>query len=53
MSWVVVAAWLDCLVCVAVEMAFEVGGAVVLSDIPRLPSVVVVSDENAVCPVVD
>ncbi len=36
--------WLDCLACAAVEMVVDVGGAVVLSDLPEVPSVVVVSD---------
>lgn len=54
MSWIVAAVWFDCLVCAAVEMDFEVGDAVVLSDIPELLSAVVVSDvDDAICRVVD
>ena len=52
MSWIVVVVWLDCLVCAAVDFAFEDGGAAVVLDIPGSPSVVAASDGNAVCPVV-
>ena len=53
MSWIV-AAWLDCLVCATVEIASEVGDAVVLSDMPGSPSVSVVSGvDDVICPVVD
>ncbi len=50
-SRVGLAVWLDCRVCAPIE---EVGSAVVLSDMPELSSVLVVSEvDDANCPVVD